>query len=231
MLVDNLKNPIIIVYLFLVFSFSISFHEMSHALSAYLLGDSTAKDKGRLTLDPLKHLDPFGTIMILFFSFGWAKPVPVNISNLKYKKLGMVLVSLAGPVSNMLLAFLFMIPLTYYGFRYDFDPKLMINRLGLFESTDINTVIINLCVLGVSMNTVLAVFNFIPFPPLDGSKIFSGLLPARIYFKLMNYHQIFYAILIILMITGAFGFILWPAVHFMVGVLDFAVKPLVAPFV
>lgn len=231
MLISNLKNPLIIVYWFLIFSFSISFHEMSHALTAYLLGDSTAKNQGRLTLDPLKHLDPFGTLMIMIFSFGWAKPVPVNISNLKHKKLGSVLVSLAGPVSNMLLAFLFMIPLTFYGFKYGFDPKEMVNRLGLFESKDIHSVIVNLCVLGVSMNTVLAIFNFIPFPPLDGSKIFSGILPAKIYFKLMNYHEIFYAILVIILITGAFGFILWPAVYFMVNALDFIVKPLVSLFV
>jgi len=106
-------NPELIIYWFMVFAFSISVHESAHAYAAYLLGDPTAKEQGRITIDPLKHLDLFGTLMMLISFIGWAKPVPINPSNFKNKKAGTILVSLAGPLSNLILAVLFAVPFAY----------------------------------------------------------------------------------------------------------------------
>ena len=224
MLMRALDQPVQILYWFMVFTFSISFHEMSHALSAYLLGDSTAKDAGRLTMDPLKHLDVFGTIMILIGFIGWAKPVPVNISNFKNKKLGSVIVSFAGPVSNMFLAFVFTFVSSFVFYMYGIGQ-------ADYASTAALNIIFNISKIGVQMNILLAVFNLIPIPPLDGSKIFSGILPTKYYFKMMEYHQISFVILIILLMTGILGNILTPAMLYVHSGLIYVVDPIVRLFV
>lgn len=165
---------------FLVLSFvalliSLSTHEYSHALAAFLLGDGTAQRAGRLTLNPAAHVDPVGTIIIPLVQlvgamagtpipiFGWAKPVPFNPYNLKYGKWGAVIVALAGPVSNFLLAFVYLL-------------MMRVAIFGLHLPAG-NMLIIFLTVL-VMINVVLGVFNFIPVPPLDGSKLLHALWDA-----------------------------------------------------
>jgi Zn-dependent protease len=147
---------------------SLSTHEFSHALAGYLLGDHTAKRMGRLTLNPAAHIDPIGTIVVPLLGalsgfplIGWAKPVPFNPYNLKYRKWGPTIVALAGPVSNFVLAFFYLLLLRF---------SLTVLHLGLT-----NLLVVFLLVLSI-INVVLGVFNFIPVPPLDGSKLLHALL-------------------------------------------------------
>ncbi len=169
---------------------SLSIHEFSHGFAAYKLGDDTAKRMGRLNLSPMSHLDPIGAICLFLFGFGWAKPVPVNPGNFKIgkRKSGMVWTSLAGPVSNLLVAFV---------------AVLVLNLLNLIPINGelmgtIISVIATMMYILISMNIGLAIFNFIPIPPLDGSKILSAILPSRLYFKLMQYERYGFIALIIL---------------------------------
>ncbi|MEW6063649.1 peptidase [Desulforamulus profundi] len=147
----------LILKLLLIF-FALPLHEYAHALVAYKLGDNTAKYEGRLTLNPIKHLDPLGTLLIFFGPIGWAKPVPVNPFHFENRKRGMMLVSLAGPGANFLLAVVGAV------------------LLGIFHaSADLQYILYYFMVL----NVWLAVFNLLPLPPLDGSKILAGILPGR----------------------------------------------------
>lgn len=177
----------ILIIAFCVF-LSLSVHEMSHGLGAYLIGDKTAKYSGRLSINPLHHLDPIGALCLFLFGFGWAKPVPVNPWNFKHKKAGMALTALAGPLSNFILAFIacvgcVLIPVTD-------------GILGLIAI---------ICYYLVIYNIGLGLFNLIPIPPLDGSKIISAVLPQRLYFKLMEYERYGFIILIILINTPFFS--------------------------
>ncbi|SHI93413.1 site-2 protease family protein [Lutispora thermophila] len=171
-----------------------SFHEFAHALVAYLLGDDTARSRGRLTLDPMAHIDPLGIIMLIFFRFGWAKPIPVNPSNFKNRKKGMVLVSLAGPIMNFIIAF---VALLTYVTLYNF--------YGYISKT-ISMIIINIYLL----NLGLGIFNLIPLPPLDGSKILSGLLPFRLEYKMYQYEQHLNILLLLLIVTNGINYLLNP---------------------
>ncbi len=171
-----------------------SFHEFAHGLAAYYMGDNTAKDNGRLTIDPAAHIDPIGLLMLLVFRFGWAKPVPINPANFKNRKKGIMLVSLAGPMMNFVLA---MIALFIYGFAY---TRFNI-RNAIFDEIIINIYFINIG---------LGVFNLIPIPPLDGSKILAGILPEKIEYKFYKYEQYSYIILLILIFTRSIDYILSP---------------------
>jgi len=229
MIFDFWANPELIIYWFMIFAFSISVHESAHAYVAYRMGDSTAKDQGRITLDPLKHLDLFGTIMILVSFIGWAKPVPINPRNFKNKKLGTILVSLAGPVSNMILAVLFSIPLIFI--TYKFYPGAVNEIKGTLTpmfpaSLDARHIIFNFCSFGFFMNISLAVFNFLPIPPLDGSKVLTGILPEKYYFKIMNYPQVSFLILILLSYTGWLGKIIVPVITWLRTAVFFIIEPL-----
>lgn len=147
----------------------ISIHEFAHAWTADRLGDPTARNLGRLTLNPLRHLDPLGTIMILLAGFGWGKPVPVNPYRLRTSPAqGMAIVALAGPVSNVLLAILLALPL-----------RLEVVDASLFSLRGVVPSLGAILVTSVLLNVLLAVFNLLPLAPLDGFKIATGLLPPR----------------------------------------------------
>lgn len=173
---------------------AITVHEYAHAYAAYKMGDNTAKAAGRLSMNPLKHMDILGAICLLIFSFGWAKPVPINPYNFRNKKYGTVIVSLAGPMSNLLLALIGSILLGIFS-RFAF---------GSFNVTFAET-FYSLMIQLIILNVSLAIFNLIPIPPLDGSKIFSSLLPSRYYFKLMQYERYSFIILLLLLYTGIIG--------------------------
>lgn len=175
-----------------------SFHEFAHALAAYRMGDDTAKNNGRLTLDPTAHIDPIGILMLILFKFGWAKPVPINPGNFKKRKQGIVLVSLAGPMMNFVIA---IISLLIYGLVYF--------KFGI-ENIIFDQIMINIYFINIG----LGVFNLIPLPPLDGSKILSGILPVRLEYKFYQYEQYSYILLLILIFTNAIDYILSPMFYY-----------------
>ena len=171
--------------------FSISFHEFCHGLAAYRLGDNTAKRMGRLTMNPLANLDITGLIMLVLFHFGWAKPVPVNMNNFKNPRKGMAITAAAGPISNLLLAVVFMF---IYGLLYIPSGR-----------NDIVEYIGEMFVVGCYMNIGLAVLNIIPVPPLDGSKVLFAFMSDEAYYKLMKYERYGMIIMVILVATGILG--------------------------
>ena len=179
--------------------FSLSVHEFSHGFAAYAVGDKTAKYSGRLSLNPFAHLDPFGAICLFLFGFGWAKPVPVNPWNFKNKKGGMILTALAGPFSNFLLAFIAMVIYTLLGGLRFSSASFGFTLASVFYELAYYMIMINLG---------LGLFNLIPIPPLDGSKVLTAILPERTYFKLMDYERYGFIILIILINTPIFNSLL-----------------------
>ena len=178
--------------------FSLSIHEFAHGYAAYKMGDNTAKYMGRLNINPMSHLDPIGALCLFLFGFGWARPVPVNPGNFKTGKIksGMVITSLAGPLSNLVVAFLSLLVLRLTERFYGFQSEIAVT---------VYNVIVTLLVTLISMNISLAIFNLIPIPPLDGSKILSAILPSRIYFKLMQFERYGFIILIILINLPVFS--------------------------
>ncbi len=152
-------------------------HEYAHAYVATKLGDDTARLKGRLTLAPLAHIDPMGALMILLVGFGYAKPVPVNPRKFKNPKAGMALTAFAGPMANILMAIIFMILVNVFKIFY-------IKSGALFAQ-----VAISFFYYAATINVSLAVFNLIPIPPLDGSRIANLLIPSKYYFKIMQYER------------------------------------------
>jgi len=179
---DKLIDIIMVIPILLI---ALPFHEWAHAYVAYRLGDPTAKDAGRLTLNPFRHLDPFGTLMMLVANVGWARPVPVNSGYFRDRRKGMILVALAGPFSNLLLAFLFTV-------IWGLMVKLVVIGVIPVESEAAITVIswlqvfFRFCVL---VNISLAVFNMIPVPPLDGSRLISSFIPEESYYRFARYEQ------------------------------------------
>lgn len=199
--------------------FSLAFHECAHGYMAHRLGDDTAKSQGRLTLNPIAHIDPVGTIIVpaillLAFGvmFGWAKPVPVDYRNLKNPKRDGLWVALAGPASNILLAVAIALGLHAYAMaRGPVDPGLVSVKesliLGAFTSY-------------VMLNLALAFFNLIPIQPLDGSKILFGLLPTETAVKVDRFSTRYGTIiLLVLFFSGAIWYILWPPIRFMARLL------------
>jgi len=160
--------------------FALTIHEVSHGVMAKALGDPTAKNLGRLTLNPIKHLDPIGFLCMLILRFGWAKPVPINTRNFKNPRRDMALTGLAGPLSNFLLAVVFVLILKAYMY-------LLGNITITAENETILSVIYSFIYYSVFLNIALSVFNLLPFPPFDGSRIFYVFLPVNLYFKIMKY--------------------------------------------
>ncbi len=169
----------------------ITLHELSHGLVAYKLGDDTAKSRGRLSLNPLKHLDPVGLLMMLVFHVGWAKPVPVNMYKFKNPKRGMAVTALAGPLSNLIIAALFML---IYGAAF-----IPLNQSG------VGRYFLQMIQLTAVLSIGLAIFNLLPIPPLDGSKVLFSLLRDEDYYKLMHYERYGGIIMLVLVATGVLG--------------------------
>lgn len=185
---------------------AITFHEYAHALAADKLGDDTPRRQGRLTLNPLKHLDPIGAILLLTAGFGWGKPVEINSNNFNRTvsiKKGNAIVSLAGPAMNFILAIVFSI---IYGLLNAFASEFIFTTAGEV----INSVII----YTISINVGLGVFNLIPLPPLDGSKIILAFLPSKARVWYMNHEYILYIVFIAIWITPLAGLIISPAIKF-----------------
>ncbi len=171
---------------------AIPIHESAHALAASKLGDNTAKYQGRISLNPAVHFDLFGSICMIFAGIGWAKPVPINPYNFKgNRKVGMAISAAAGPLSNLAIALVSMILFKIFWFTGGYDPS---NAL-----TNTLAIIFNSMTY---INIVLAIFNLIPIPPFDGSRIFNLFLPESFYFKVMQYERYIFMILFIVLITG-----------------------------
>src|SRR4030042_1572573 len=185
-----LKDPQTFFLLPIPLLYSIIIHELAHGWVAYRMGDSTAKYQGRLTLNPLKHLDPVGTAMLFIFGFGWARPVPVNFQHLRNARLGLILVSSAGIIANMIFAFL---------------AVLLLRLLSPSPSGSTGLFLYYLA----QINIMLASFNLIPIPPLDGSKILMGFMPERLHYAFSRLEPFGFFIIIGLLYLGALD----PVIH------------------
>lgn len=191
-----------------IFFIAIIIHEYSHGWVAYKCGDPTARYSGRLTLNPLAHVDPFGTLILPLmlivmrspFVFGWAKPVPVNFHNLKNPKRDMIWVGLAGPAANIIFAVV----------------------LSLLLKISLPAFIHRVLVLGIWINLILAVFNLIPIPPLDGSRILFGILPYKYSMRLAGIEPFGFVIIFLLIFLGLFDQIIFPIVSILANALGAA---------
>ena len=186
--------------------FAVTLHEVAHCWAALQFGDRTAQMLGRLTLNPIKHIDPVGTILVpgllaatTGFIFGWAKPVPVNTRNMRNAKTNMAWVALAGPMANLVMA-LFWSIITLIGLSY--SPALAYMGLA-----------------GIFINTMLMVLNLLPLPPLDGGRILVSVLPGPLSWKLSRVEQYGFIILLVLLYFGILGAVLWPFVDIFIDVL------------
>lgn len=191
--------------------FAITVHETTHGFVALQLGDPTARMLGRLTLNPIKHIDPIGTVVVpgilLLLGgiiFGWAKPVPITWQNLKHPKRDMALVALGGPASNLLMAFLW---------------AAVVQLGALFGQSPVGMFLIYTGVAGIFINIVLMALNLLPLPPLDGGRVVAGLLPGRLSWQFGRIEPYGFPILVLLLVTGVLGEILWPVVMLFLGLM------------
>lgn len=191
-----IADPLTFALLAIPLLYSIIVHELAHGWVAWRLGDPTAKYRGRLTLNPLIHLDPIGTAMLFFFGFGWAKPVPVNLQLVSPRRLGLILVSAAGIVANMIVATLAIFLLRLYGLTPGSTAATFLYYLA-------------------QINIMLAAFNLIPIPPLDGSKIVMGFLPERVQVVFARLEPFGFFVIIGLLYLGA----LEPVIRFFRAVI------------
>jgi len=173
----------------------ITLHELSHGFVAWRLGDDTAKRAGRLTLNPIRHIDPMGLLMMIVFRFGWARPVPVDMRNFKNPKRGMAVTALAGPASNLVIC---AVALFLYGLLY--YPLYLRQSLGTFGSGLLETVYVT-----AYLSLAMGIFNLLPIPPLDGSKVLYSVLSDRSYYTLMRYERYGMIALWIFVWSGVFG--------------------------
>ncbi len=184
---------------------AITFHEFAHAYAAYKLGDDTAKMQGRLNLNPLSHMDPVGFVLLIFAHVGWGKPVQINPRNFdrKYSQgTGEAIVSVAGPLMNFILAIVFTV---LYFVLIKFATNFILSQVGMIIITIIQSTII--------VNVGLGVFNLIPLPPLDGSKIFRNFMSYNVKQWLDKYERIFYIVFLVLWISGLAGKIISPIIE------------------
>ena len=170
----------------------ITLHELSHGYVAYRLGDTTAKDAGRLTLNPLRHIDPMGLVMMVAFKFGWAKPVPVNMCRFRNPKRDMAITALAGPMSNLIIGAVF---LFLYGVLY----------IPLRRGGTVGDWFLQMIYLTAYISLALMIFNILPISPLDGSKVLYSFLPEKAYMTLMRYERYGMILLLVLVATHVLG--------------------------
>jgi len=178
-----LKDPVAFILIAIPLLYAIIFHELAHGWVAYRLGDPTARSLGRLSLNPLKHLDPVGTLMLFIFGFGWAKPVPVNFSRLRDRRMGTIFVSAAGIIANMLLATMALFLLRLLSPPPSSMPALLLHYFA-------------------QVNIILAAFNLIPLPPLDGSKILMGFASPKVQNVLFRFERYGFFVILVLLYFG-----------------------------
>lgn len=202
---ENIKIAIIQIILSIPISlFALSCHEAAHAYAAYKMGDRTAFNLGRMTINPTKHLDLIGTLCMIVFGFGWAKPVPINARNFDNPKKGMAITGLAGPLANFILGIIS----TFLYILTSFIQIKFVMDSGASEFIfNLTTIIGSFFFLSAMYNFIFMVFNLIPIPPFDGSRFVTAFLPAKWYFKLMQYERYsFIAILIVnIILSRVFG--------------------------
>lgn len=192
---------------------AMTFHEFAHAFAADKLGDDTPRREGRLTLNPLKHIEPVGFIMLVFAKFGWGRPVQINPSRFKKNisvSKGEAIVSFAGPLMNFLLAIIFTI-ITCITLKTTNSSIVFIgNQMGLMVTDQTIKIVLQILISIITINLGLGLFNLIPLPPLDGSKIIMPFLPLKAKQFFINNEQIFYIIFVVIWITGLAGVIISP---------------------
>lgn len=204
-----LKDYLVIIPAALI---AIIFHEVAHGVAAMWLGDKTAKNAGRLTLNPISHIDPIGLICMIFVGFGWAKPVPVNPMNFKNRKVGMAITALAGPVSNFILGFVLMF--------------ISVTIATIFPESSLSVAFVQFIFITARLSIGLGVFNLIPIPPLDGSKVLQIFMPHNMIAKMYNYQAYFQIGLIVLLMLGALDGVIFTAQNAMIGWLAKGVQQL-----
>ena len=213
----NFLSDILLMLLSLpVMLIALATHESAHGFAAYKLGDPTARNLGRITLNPIKHFDLFGFLSMLVFHIGWAKPVPINARHFKNPRRDMALTGAAGPLSNLCLALIHLLVLRLamliiphffaqesFAFAYAFNTDQPFKGSLAFT---IVALILYLLYMGVALNVMLAIFNLIPIPPFDGSRIFYAFLPQKLYFGVMKYERYimigFIVLFLVLTYTG-----------------------------
>lgn len=191
--------------------FCLSVHEFAHAYTAYKLGDRTQKAMGRLTLNPFSHIDIAGFICIALFGFGWGKPVMIDDRNFKNKAAGNALTAFAGPFSNIIMAILFTIILKILLITGVILPTM---------NSVVGSIILNMFILTIQFNVVFAIFNLIPLPPFDGSRILYFFLPAKGREYMYKIEQYSFVIVLVILVTGIGSKLVSPIVSFVLGLLS-----------
>ncbi len=208
----NLVNILINIPVTLV---ALSGHELAHGWVSEKLGDPTPRSQGRMTLNPLAHLDLVGTLLMIFTGFGWAKPVMVNPMYYKDRKKGMALTAAAGPAANLIMAFLMLLIYTLL--------QIVFVKIGVTMPRIVSTI----AYVFIIRNLCFMVFNIIPIPPLDGSKILGMILPNRAYYTMLRYERYCMILLMILSLTGVFGSVIGTGVDIVFNGLIKLISPLI----